>query len=256
MIDSHCHFDFAEFDQNRAAIWQHCQALNIKQLIIPGTEPQQWQRAAQIAQQFDGMYSACGLHPYFINNSNQQNLQQTMLDFIQANPQIIAIGECGLDKHIPVDEATQQQVFTTQVQLAIELELPLIIHVRDQHNSLLRLLKQLKPKQGGVIHGFAGSFELAQSYWQLGFYLGIGGVISYPRAQKTRKAVQQMPLESLLLETDAPDMPLCGQSAKSNTPENIIAIAQCLAELKGLSLDAIEQQTTLNAQRLFFSHAL
>lgn len=251
MIDSHCHFDFPNFDKNRVAIWQNCQTLGVQKLIIPGIHEKQWQQAYSLCQEFTGMYSACGLHPFFIRKEEPQNLRKAIIRFVEQHPAVIAIGECGLDKHIEISLDRQIALLRTQITCANELQLPLILHVRGYHNELIQLLKREKPLYGGVIHAFSGSLELAQTYWDLGFYLGVSGTITYPRASKTRNALAAMPLESLLLETDAPDMPLHGQQGHDNSPENLIIIAKCLAELKGIALEEVIQQTSANCNQLF-----
>ena len=259
MIDSHCHFDFAVFDEDRQAIWQRCQALGVQGLIVPGTQPKQWPIAQAISKQYAGIFTSCGLHPHFISDFlahyPASNLLPLMRDFI-ANNSVVAIGECGLDKGIAIDKQTQEQFLEEQIALACELELPLILHVYGKHNAIQRLLNKYQPAQGGVIHAFSGSLDLAQYYWRMGFYLGVGGTITYPRANKTRQAIAQMPLEALLLETDAPDMPLDGFQGQRNSPERLPLIAQALADLKGISLEEVQQQTLLNTQALFFPHGL
>lgn len=255
LIDSHCHFDFPAFTAQRHAIWQACQAQGIERLIIPGTEPAQWPDALYCTQTLSGVYMACGVHPWWADGHNAITLDQQIRAFIDKNP-VIAIGECGLDKHINLDLATQETVFAAQLAIACDLNLPVIVHVRDTHNAVLRLLKRFKPPRGGVIHAFSGSEATAREYWKLGFYLGIGGIITYERARKTRHTVSAMPLESLLLETDAPDMPPAGLQGQPNTPANLPRIAQALAELRQQPLHEIHRQAFLNTQRLFFPDEL
>lgn len=255
MIDSHCHFDFAAFEKERANIWQRCQTLGIKKLIIPGTEPAQWLKAKKLSTQLPGVYSSCGLHPWWIQDNANAPLSHLLQDFIQQH-QPIAVGECGIDKHIAITETQQADIFAEQIRIACEFNLPLIVHVRDSHNAVIRLLKQYKPKRGGVIHAFSGSLEIARTYWQLGFYLGVGGVITYPRAQKTRTTLKAMPIEALLLETDAPDMPLYDNQGANNSPEYLPLVAEALAQLRDEPLDKIVSQTTFNSEQLFFHHGL
>lgn len=255
MIDSHCHFDFAAFDEDRDIIWQRCRDIGIRRLIIPGTEPTQWEHAAQHSAQYEGIYSACGLHPWWINDKTTQNISTQIGVFCQQH-QVVAIGECGLDKHINIDLSTQEHIFREHLKIACDLQLPLIIHVRSLHNEVIKLLKHFKPKARGVIHAFSGSEHIAREYWQLGFCLGVGGVISYERANKTRNALKAMPLEALLLETDAPDMPLAGFQGQRNSPEFLPDIAEHLAQLREQSYAQICLQTTTNCEQLFFSNGL
>lgn len=254
-FDSHCHFDFAAFDSDRETVWRGCNAQGIHSLIIPGISPEQWRTAANISAQYDNIYIAVGLHPWWIKTNEVTDdycvqLKQVLLENI-ALQNCVAIGECGLDASIEAPLELQQQILDVHLHLAQATQKPLIIHCVKTHNEMLQQLKKYHLPAGGVIHAFSGSYEMAAQYWGIGFRLGIGGTITYERANKTRQAVKQLPLESLLLETDAPDMPLSGKQGQRNSPENIIHIAEALAELRGEPLEYIAQQTTHNAQQLF-----
>jgi TatD DNase family protein len=258
LFDSHCHFDFSAFDPDRDAVWQACKDIGIDGLVIPGVAPEQWLVAAQLSQQNGGIFYAAGIHPWWVEQvvaddtgpDNLERLRGDLQNQLSADA-CVAVGECGLDKMIDVDFDLQQRVFELQVNLATELSLPLIVHCRKAHNEVLALLRRYRPARGGVIHGFSGSAELANDYWALGFYLGIGGTITYERAQKTRAAVKQLPLEAILLETDAPDMPLSGRQGERNSPQYLPEIARTLAEIRAVSVDEIARQTTRNARTLF-----
>jgi TatD DNase family protein len=257
-FDSHCHFDFAVFDADRELLWRDCNAVGVQYAVIPGVAPEQWSAAAHIAQQHKNIYCAVGLHPWWISKAFNSNSFSQHLDIFgqQLRENIhqkkcIAIGECGLDAEIEMPLELQQQVLDVHLRSAQESLLPLIIHCRKAHNELLQQLKKYNLPAAGVIHGFSGSYEMAAQYWAMGFRLGIGGTITYERANKTRQAVKLLPLEAILLETDAPDMPLHGKQGERNCPSNIIAIAQTLADLRGDSLEHIAAQTTFNAQHFF-----
>ena len=255
LIDSHCHFDFEAFDNDRLDQWSQAKEKGLAGLVIPGVNETQWRSASLICQQFDHTVMAAGLHPWWVEQGHSQpRAIATLMQRIAKQQDLshcVAIGECGLDAHIDIPMDWQHTVFEAQLQLACELQRPLIIHIRKAHQTLIALLKHYAPSQGGVIHGFTGSKELAEQYWQRGFYLGIGGSITYPRANKTRSAIAAMPLEALLLETDAPDMPLHGQQGQRNSPVYLRDIAHCLAELKQLPVESIAQHTTANSQQLF-----
>lgn len=254
-FDSHCHFDFAAFDNDRELIWRACNARGIAQLMIPGVAREQWPRAAAIAQQHAHIYFAVGLHPWWLaqENINAQALENIRGDLLQHvfQPKCLAIGECGLDAAIATPLAVQQAVLDIHLQLAQHTSLPLIIHCRKAHSELLQQLKGYHLPAGGVIHAFSGSYELAARYWAMGFRVGVGGTITYARANKTRAAIKKLPLEALLLETDAPDMPLSGRQGERNSPIHIIEIAQMLAELRAEPLAKIATQTTHNSRTLF-----
>lgn len=253
LVDSHCHFDFDAFDDRRESVWQACNEAGIDTLVIPAVEPARLPGLFSIVDTLPGIYGAAGLHPWYIQSwvdQNSENLVGQLTPFL-SHPRCVAVGECGLDGAINTPLEQQQALFEQQLQLAHDINLPVIVHVRKAHNQVLALLKKIQPVRGGVIHGFSGSVELAQSYWMLGFRLGIGGVITYDRAHKTRAAVAAMPLQALLLETDAPDMPLFGRQGEANSPIYLPEVARCLGQLRGQSLAEIARQTTENSKQLF-----
>jgi TatD DNase family protein len=177
-----------------------------------------------------------------------------MNDMCQQHSSIItAIGECGLDATIAIPMDYQEQILRAHIRLAIACNKPLILHHRQSHNSLIRILKQEKFRGQGVVHAFSGSYQIAQTYIDLGFALGVGGTITYSRAKKTRNTIAAINIQHLLLETDAPDMPIEGFQGMPNTPERLLLIAQALAQLKQIPVDEIVAQTTINYQRIFHS---
>lgn len=251
MIDSHCHLDFSAFNSDREAVWQQCQQLGISALVIPGVSPDQWPEAQKISEFLKGIYFCVGMHPWWLEQVKPDKDFSQKISNLLDHPNCVAIGECGLDAAIKMPLSEQQPVFEQQLSLACERGVPLVIHCRKTHSEILALLKRFQPEKGGVIHGFSGSLEIAEEYWKLGFYLGVGGTITYQRANKTWQAIAAMPLESLVLETDAPDMPLQGKQGERNSPLYLPEVGQALADLKQLPLADIIQQTTDNSCRLF-----
>jgi len=249
LFDSHCHFDFEAFDPDRSAIWGRCRESGLTRLMIPGTSEPQWARAARVSAEFPGLWFSAGLHPWWSQERNDD--WEAALATTLAQSRCLAVGECGLDKMIETPMAEQEVLLERHLVLARELNRPVILHCVRAHNELIRLLKRHPVPKGGVVHAFTGSAEIAETYWGMGFCLGIGGSITYERARKTREAVQRLPLEALLLETDAPDMPLSGRQGARNSPEYLPEVADTLARLRGDTLQAVAAQTTLNAQRLF-----
>lgn len=257
LIDSHCHFDFDVFEDQRQQVLQQLLENDVEALIIPGVEPAQWHSLIELIEAYPKqLFGAVGLHPWWVESLSQTNditddeLRSKLLHGLQYD-NVIAIGECGLDGGIDCAMALQQSVFKTHIELACDQSLPLVVHAHKAHNEVVRLLKRYKPAAGGVIHGFTGSYELAQQYYQLGFKLGVGGSITYGRAKKTRAAMQAMPLDALLLETDAPDMPLSGKQGQTNSPLYLPLIAQCLAELKNITFTEVCNATYNNTKTLF-----
>ena len=253
LLDSHCHMDFQEFDADRTSTLERCFDLGMKAMVVPGVSTKQWERLRLLCEKAfkrsPKLYFACGIHPWW--SENPPAIDSLTFEQHLNHPLCVAIGECGLDFYKPIDKTKQLQVFEQQIKLSVDTGMPLVIHSVKAHNEIDAILARYTPTAGGVIHGFSGSLQQAQNYWERGFYLGVGGTITYERAQKTRKAVAEMPLESLLLETDSPAMPLQGHQGERNSPERIIDIAHCLAELRQESVETITRQTCINAETLF-----
>ncbi len=256
LIDSHCHLDFKDFDSDREQVIQSCIDQNIHKILIPGVSSNRWPKQIKLCQQYSELILAIGVHPHFIVDSEEQSLRILETLLVDNKGTVVAVGEIGLDFHLAKQpqgpsESLQQIIFEKQLILAEQYKLPVIVHHRQSHNQIIRLLKTTKFNQGGVIHAFSGSKQEAQSYIDMGFLLGVGGTITYERAVKTRQTIRDIGLEHLLLETDSPDMPLSGFQGQRNSPEKVAMVAQYLAELKCVSVDKVSQQTDSNFYRVF-----
>jgi len=270
-IDSHCHLDFNALRQDLPRLLNAAAQASITAIVIPGVCPEQWLEARTLVTTLSPLslnskaerprlYSAAGLHPWWIDGYLQaaetgpavaRRLECELRAWIvEQDP--IALGECGLDGAIDTPLELQQRLFECQLRLAAEFSLPLILHVRRCHNEVIRCLDALgSGKVKGVVHGFSGSEQQAREYWRRGFALGVGGAITYERAKKTRRAFAELPLEALMLETDAPDMPLSGYQGQVNTPLQLPEVAQVLADLRGLAMAQVAEQTSINTRRVF-----
>ena len=256
-IDSHCHLDFPEFDVDRAALLQRARLLGVSEIIVPGVEPLQWPALQQLSKQLEGIYWSAGLHPWWIDKA----LPASRATFTQqlgqclSDARCIAVGECGLDAGISMPMEQQIEWLMCQLDIAKRHHKPVILHCYKAHNALLECLRKVAGAggwlHGGVLHGFSGSHELAQNYWRMNIALGVGGTITYPRANKTRQTVAALPREALVLETDAPSMPLIGAQGQRNSPESIPSIAACLAQLRGETLADVAAYTSANTARIF-----
>ena len=252
-IDSHCHLDFTEFDADRAQLISLCQQHNIEKLIVPGITLAQSHALIAFAAQHANVRIAAGLHPYFLAEYQHSHLVAITEFAEQHRSQLIAIGECGIDRSID-DLALQAQIFEHHIALANQLELPLIVHHRQSHDLIAQAFKRCKPKFGGVIHAFSGSLQQAHYYIKHDFKLGVGGGITYERAQKTRHVVATLAAEHLLLETDSPSMPLAGFQGQINTPLQLPLVFEQLCQLKQLTEQgkrSFEQQLYQSCSALF-----
>lgn len=249
LIDSHCHLDFADFDTDREQIIGHCQQLGISHIIVPAVTCERWPQLIKICQQSPVLYYALGCHPMFMDKHPDDALKQLDTAIQQFQP--IAVGEIGLDFFLPGHpKKTQLVLFEAQLKLAEKFQLPVILHVRKAHDEVLKLLRKI-PLKGGIVHAFSGSMQQAQQYQALGFLLGTGGALTYPRAQRLQGLFSELPLSQIVLETDAPDMPFCGHQGERNSPEYIPLVAEKLAELRGDTMANIAARTSANVRRLF-----
>ena len=274
--DSHCHLDFQELQQNIDQLLHQCQSQEIHQIIIPSVNPEHWQRVISLTQHHQSsvkLSCALGIHPWFLilnDPAIPQNIDlsfqaQQLNQIVDKNiNNIVAIGECGIDvfkakkntdsvQSFNKNIKLQQDFFAMQLDIAKQNNLPVIVHHCQSHALILPLLKQYKLNKTGVIHAFSGSYQQAKDYIDLGFKLGIGGTITYPRAKKTLNAVKRLPVSSLLLETDAPSMPLNGMQGEINTPTNIPEIFNALANIRSETKEALAKQLEANVEQLFFS---
>jgi TatD DNase family protein len=252
LIDSHCHIDFEQFAPDRAEVLSRCLQHHVDKIIVPGVIAKTWTHLLDVCQQSEQLFPALGLHPMFMAQHQAQDIT-LLIDYIDTY-QPIAVGEIGLDFYIPGhDKPSQITLFEQQLKIAADHDLPVILHVRKAHDQVLLLLRKY-PLKGGIIHAFNGSQQQAQLYIQLGFLLGVGGAISYDRATRLRTLFAELPLSALVLETDAPDMPLQGQDKTRNSPEFIPHILAALATLRSdpsESTGVIAHATTDNVQTLF-----
>jgi TatD DNase family protein len=248
LVDSHCHLDFQLFDVDRADILAHCQKIGVNDIVIPGVTADKWERLLKICNQSELLHPALGLHPLFMDHHTAEHLLDLKKLIAAVKP--IAIGEIGLDFYLPNhDKQAQIDLFTRQLKLAQSAQLPVLLHVRKAHDQTISLLKTHRVV-GGIVHAFNGSLQQAEQYIKLGFVLGVGGVITHTKATRVRTLFSQLPLASIVLETDAPDMPLAEMQDQRNTPENIPIILESLANIRSESRQDIATITTDNAKRI------
>ena len=256
--DSHCHLDFDEFTSNLNRLIDECNNKNIHQIIIPAITPDNWQKVVDLPTIYSEspckLFSCLGIHPWFLKPLTQQHLTQLSQFIKQYKQHIVAIGETGIDGVIAKEEnnlAQQIHFFDHHLALAKEYHLPIIVHHRRSHTEVLERIKAAKLNHGGIIHAFSGSYQQACQYIDLGFKLGIGGTITYSRAEKTIKAIKRVPLNSLVLETDAPSMPLSGFQGTANSPIRLLDVFFHLVEIRSETAEEISSTIEQTIKQLF-----
>lgn len=249
IIDSHCHIDFDVFDIDRDAVLKHASSLGIHKIIVPGVMQNTWQKIKDCCDNYPQLYPCYGLHPYFIHQHSTEDLDK-LSGWVQDN-KAVAIGECGLDYYLKnLDKASQQFYFEKQLDIAIEHNLPVVIHARKSTEDVIMAIKQ-RPSLRGMIHSYSGSYEQAIQLIDRNFFLSFGGPVTYEKSTKLRKIVASLPLESILVETDAPDQPTAHAKNSRNEPANITEVIQSIAHLHGSDTDEVARITSENAKTLF-----
>ena len=251
-IDTHCHFDFPPFSGDETASIERAARAGVEKILVVATDAARFEGVLRLAADYDALYAALGMHPMFIEQHTEVDLEQLEHCLISRPGKLVAIGEIGLDlwRDDPQFER-QQALLDAQLQLAKRYDLPVILHSRRTHDKLAMHLKRHKLPRTGVVHGFAGSLQQAQRFIALGYRIGVGGTITYPRASKTREVMARLPLTSLLLETDAPDMPLNGFQGEPNRPEQAARVFATLCELRPEPAEEIADMLFSNSRKLF-----
>jgi TatD DNase family protein len=249
LVDSHSHLDVAEFDADRDDVLARARAAGVTRQVVPAIAANGFPKLRDLCRVESGLHPAYGLHPMYLAQHRPEHLDDLAAWIDRERP--AAVGECGLDFYIEgLDAGTQRTYFRRQLELAREFGLPVVLHARRAVDEVIATLRSVG-KLSGVVHSFSGSVEQAQQLWRMGFCIGLGGPVTYPRAHRLRALVAAMPLEFLLLETDSPDQPLHGHQGTRNEPSLLVQVCECIAQLRGVEADLIARATTDNAKRLF-----
>jgi TatD DNase family protein len=254
LIDTHTHLDFDDFDADRQAVLTHCLQLGVERVVVLGVYQRNLQRVWDLALSEPQVYAALGLHPIYLDEHLPEHLQdlRDRLAAVAGHPKLCAVGEIGLDYYVEsLDRERQQTVFDSQLQMAADFNLPALLHVRRSHADTIATLKRFRLKRGGIVHAFAGSREEAKEYIKLGFKLGLGGAATWPQALRMHRVIAELPLDSVVLETDSPDMAPAMHPQVRNSPEHLPDICAALSDLMNIPAERLAQAGTDNAKQLF-----
>ena len=249
VADSHVHLNDRAFDLDRDEVIARALAAGTDTMIVPSVDAFSWPAIAALCNRHPALHPAWGLHPVFLAQHVPADVQT--LSSLLKSRRPVAVGEIGLDFHQDEpDPDLQRHYFVRQLELAREHDLPVIVHARQALEEVIHTLRRQKMTRG-VVHSFSGSAQQARHLWEMGFHLGIGGPVTYERAQRLRRIVASMPLEFLLLESDAPDQPDAAHRGERNEPARVLDILHCVALLRGESAEHVASATRANTRQLF-----
>lgn len=245
LIDSHCHLDAAEFDPDRDQVVERARLAGVAAMVLPAVERANFDAVLDMGRQYPACFPALGIHPMYVDRAAPEDLATLAGLLVAHRP--VAVGEIGLDYFAEVHDAERQAFFfVEQLKLAREFDLPVLLHVRRAQDDVLKYLRRIRVR-GGIAHAFNGSYQQAKAFIDLGFKLGFGGAMTWPRALRIRELAAMLPIESIVLETDAPDIPpeWLGRTGR-NAPEQLPEIARTLAALRGGEVAEMIDTTTQN----------
>ena len=251
LIDSHAHLEMPEFKRDLEAVIQRAKQSGVEYIFTVGTEKKDWTRALEIANSHPSLYAILGVHPHNAKEIDDQTYP-TLRELCREK-KVKAYGEIGLDffRNLSPREV-QLKRFREQIALAKELRLPIVVHDREAHPETLGILKSEKAEEcGGIIHCFSGDYEMAKVCMDMGFYISVPGSITFKNAENLRGVVKRIPIESLLIETDAPFLTPEPFRGKRNEPSYVRYTAEKVAELKKISFEKVAEATTANAMRVY-----
>ena len=254
LIDTHCHLDAPEFSGDRDEVVQSARAAGVSAFIVPAVAPGNFPAVRECCTRYPACYPAYGMHPLYLERVGEADLaglRQHLSEELAGPCPPLAVGEIGLDFYVAgFDAARQEHFFIEQLRMARDFDLPVILHVRRAVDSILKGLRRMGVRKG-IAHAFNGSQQQADEFLRLGFKLGFGGAMTHPGSTRIRQLASTLPLEAIVLETDAPDIPPVWLNGGRNSPGELAQIAETLSELRGISRHEAEAVTSGNARALF-----
>ena len=246
LIDTHCHLDASEFDSDRSEVIGRARSAGVGAFVIPAVERSGFSKVLEICGNELACHPALGIHPMYVENAVPEDLEILR----ERAMEVVAIGEIGLDFFVEnYDRGRQIYFFEAQLKIAREFDLPVLLHVRRSQDTVLASLRRIRVK-GGIAHAFNGSLQQAEEFIRLGFRLGFGGAMTFERATRIRSLAETLPMASIVLETDSPDMPPSFIGKARNSPEYLPKIAEVLANLRKMTANEVAMTTTENAREV------
>ena len=250
LIDSHAHIQLDRFDADRGAVLEQAQEAGVHTIMVIGFDLETSRGAIALAEQYDQIYATVGMHPHDAKDLHDETMH--IFRDLVAHPKVLALGEMGLDYYRNLSpRSIQKAAFGRQLDLAEELDLPIVIHNREAYHDIVPILQARRGRVRGVMHCFSGDVEIMHQSLTLGFHIGIGGPVTYRKSDTLQEVAQKVPADALLVETDCPWLAPQFRRGKRNEPAYVRATAEKIAELRGISLEEIGEITTQNFEDLF-----
>ncbi len=250
IFDTHAHYDDSAFDEDRDILLENLRKKNVRYIINSSVDIPSSLESIKLTEKYSYIYAAVGIHPQNIDDELENDYQNHIENMIKKNKKVVAIGEIGLDYHFDSNEKSKQKIiFEDQIKLSLKYALPIIVHDREAHKDTIETLKKYNPK--GIVHCFSGSVEMAKELVKLGMYLGIGGVSTFKNAKNIIETIKEIPIENLVLETDAPYLapePLRGTRCDSSL---IKYVAEKISAIKNINVQEVYEKTFNNAVKIF-----
>jgi TatD DNase family protein len=252
LIDSHAHIQLDKFDADRGAVLERAQEAGVHAIMVIGFDLETSRGAIALAEKYNQVYATIGMHPHDAKDLHDETIH--IFHELAAHPKVVALGEMGLDYYRNLSpRPIQKAAFERQLDLAEELDLPIVIHNREAYHDILPILQARRGRVRGVMHCFSGDVEIMYQSLALGFYIGIGGPVTYRKSDALQEVAQKVPADALLVETDCPWLAPQFRRGKRNEPAYVRATAEKIAELRGVSLEEIGEITTQNFEGLFIT---
>ena len=252
LIDSHAHIQLDKFDADRGAVLEQAQEAGVHAIMVIGFDLETSRGAIALAEKYDQIYATVGMHPHDAKDLHDETIH--IFHELAAHPKVVALGEMGLDYYRNLSpRPIQKAAFERQLDLAEELDLPIVIHNREAYHDILPILQARRGRVRGVMHCFSGDVEIMHQSLALGFHIGIGGPVTYRKSDALQEVAQKTPADALLVETDCPWLAPQFRRGKRNEPAYVRATAEKIAELRDISLEEIGEITTQNFERLFIA---
>jgi TatD DNase family protein len=251
LIDTHAHLDHERFKDDVDQVIERAKLAQVQSIITVGADLASSRQAVEFARRYPDVIATVGVHPHDADSVSDSVLNEIAI--LAQDEGVVAIGEIGLDYHYDFSPRdVQRRVFAIQISLARELELPIVVHVREAYQDVMSILKSEHAEDvGGIVHCFSGDREAAKDCLDMGFYISVGGILTFANSQELREIIRGLPMDRILLETDAPYLTPVPYRGKRNEPAYLVHVAEALANLKGITFDEVAETTTLNACKLF-----